>query len=67
MKNRLDIDLIPESLYQDILNEFKQQFGEGIYDEWEITAVTNKDCLCNCGAPIIGPIEGICGNCYKTL
>ena len=35
---RLDIDLIPEDLYRLLLEEFRRQFGEADYSEWEITA-----------------------------
>lgn len=37
-KVRLDIDLIPEDLYRLLLEEFLNQFGVGVYDEWEVTA-----------------------------
>lgn len=38
MQVRLDIDLIPEDLYRLLLEEFRNQFGEGVYGVWEITA-----------------------------
>ena len=38
-KVRLDVDLIPEMLYEDLLTAFKQEYGEGCYNEWTITAV----------------------------
>ena len=34
----LDIDLISDDLYNDILNEFLRQFGEGNYYEWVLSA-----------------------------
>lgn len=39
-KVRLDIDMISEELYDQILSEFRQQFGkEFYYTEWEFLAV----------------------------
>jgi len=35
---RLNIDCIPSELYDMLVDEFKRQHGEGIYDEWNITA-----------------------------
>ena len=41
---RLDIDLIPAELYDDILEEFKRQFGEEdcVYVDWELNASKEK-------------------------
>ena len=39
MKVRLDVDLIPDSLYVALLNEFERQHALlGAYVDWEITA-----------------------------
>lgn len=36
---QLDIDLVPESLYIDILSEFKKKYGQQFnFVEWSITA-----------------------------
>jgi len=40
---RLDIDDISEELYQLLLVEFKKQFGEAYFTEWEISAEKVKD------------------------
>lgn len=34
----LDIDNIPDDLYELILAELKRQHGEGYYDQWSIKA-----------------------------
>jgi len=40
---RLDIEDIPEDLYQLLLREFINQFGEVTYTEWEISAEKLED------------------------
>jgi len=37
-KVKLDIDLISEDLYDELLGAFKEQYGDDIYENWEITA-----------------------------
>ena len=37
MRVRLDIDTIPDSLYESLLNEFRKQHGDANYTEWELT------------------------------
>jgi len=38
----LDIDEIPERLYQDILKEFQRQYGEGYYGDWIFSALKEE-------------------------
>lgn len=35
---RLDIDLIPEPLYQMLIEEFKRQHGNAYYESWDLYA-----------------------------
>jgi hypothetical protein len=44
VKIRLNIDDISEDTYQNILFDFREQFGKDFfYDEWEITAIKQKE------------------------
>lgn len=40
---KVDIDLISEECYNFLLKEFRYQFGEGYYTDWEITAVREEE------------------------
>ena len=42
MNISLDIDKIPQELYDLLLEEMRVQFGKAVYTDWVITAVANE-------------------------
>jgi hypothetical protein len=39
----IDVNEIPDELYEMLLNEFKRQGGNGSYYEWSLSAVKEVD------------------------